>query len=109
MSAWLLIALVAALGWAAGTLYGNRYVGGLDRDRVCANTGVALGDTVLRGVERARRDSVALAARNCASRLEVARGGSESRIHIPLAIVVLLSALVTGLFTVVWVFRRAWR
>ena len=106
LSAWLLIVLVASFGWVAGKVYADRYVDGLDRDQVCANTGVALGDTVLRRVERARSDSAALADRNCSARYRLARQGSESRVYLPLALVVLLSGLVTSFFSVRWAFRR---
>ena len=106
LGAWAVIALVAAVGWVAGTVYADRYTDGLDRAVVCMNTGVALGDTVLRGVERARRDSAALADRNCASRYRLARQGRASKVHVPLAVAVLLSAMVTAVFTVRWVIRR---
>lgn len=107
-SAWLALVIVAVVGWIAGTLYADVYVQRLDRYRVCANTGVALGDTVLRGVERARRDSTALADRNCAARYELARQGRRNRVHLPLAAIVLLSALVTGFFSLRWGIRFAW-
>ena len=97
---------MASTGWIAGAVYANSYIDGLDRDEVCANTGVALGDTLLRRAERARSDSAALAERNCDSRYQLARQGRESMVYIPLAIVVLLSALVTGLFSIRWVLRR---
>ena len=87
LGAWLLIVLVASVGWLAGRVYADRYVEGLDRDVICANTGVALGDTLLRRVERARSDSIATAERNCASRYQLARQGRESMVYIPLAIV----------------------
>jgi hypothetical protein len=104
--AWLLIGLVAVVGWIAGSVYADRYVDGLGRDQVCANTGVALGDTLLRSVERARRDSTALADRNCAARYALARQGRETRAHIGLVLLVFVSALVTGFFTLRWLVRR---
>jgi hypothetical protein len=106
LRAWLLIASVAAIGWVAGAVYADRYVAGLDREEVCANTGVALGDTVLRRVERARSDSIALADRNCAARYRLARQGRAVMVRIPLVIAVLLSALVAGLFSIIWGSKR---
>lgn len=106
LGAWLALALVAAVGWVAGTVYANRYVSGLDRATVCASTGVALGDTLLRGAEQARRDSAELADRNCSSRYRLAHQSRENLVHIPLAIGVLLGALVAGLFSIAWVLRR---
>ena len=109
LSAWLLIALVASIGWIAGTVQADIYMDGVDREEICAGTGVALGDTLLRSVERARRDSTALAERNCSVRYRLARQGREGMVHIPLAIAVLLSALGTSFFSARWVFRRVWR
>jgi hypothetical protein len=108
LSAWILIATVAAIGWIAGSVYADLSVRGLDREQVCRNTGVALGDTVLRGIERARRDSAELADRNCAARYALARQGRESSVRIRVGIVVLLSVLVAGVFTLSWAVRRAW-
>jgi len=107
LSAWLVIALLATVGWLAASVYADRHVAGLDRDEVCAYTGVALGDTMLRSVERARRDSAALADRNCSARFELARRGRELALRIRLALVVFLSALVTGFFSLRWAVRRA--
>lgn len=104
--AWLSIAAVAAIGWVGGNVSADRYVNGLERDDICADIGVALGDTVLRGVERARRDSAELADRNCSSRYRLARQGRANSVHIPLAIGVVLSALVATLFSIVWVLKR---
>jgi hypothetical protein len=109
LGAWLAIALVGLAGWATGTVHVSRYVDGLDRDAVCANTGVALRDTTLIGAERARRDSSALAERNCSARYRVARQGRQSRVFIPLALVVLVSGLVASFFSVRWLLRRAGR
>lgn len=109
LRAWLSIALLALAGWVAGTVHVNRYIDGLDRDAVCANTGVTLRDTTLIGAERARSDSTALAERNCSARYRVARQGRESMIFIPLALAVLLSGLVASFFSVRWLFRRATR
>ena len=108
LSAWILIATVAAIGWIAGSVYADLSVRGLDREQVCRNTGVALGDTVLRGIDRARRDSAELADRNCAARYALARQGRESSVRIRVGIVVLLSVLVAGVFTLSWAVRRAW-
>ena len=109
LGAWLVVALVGLAGWFAAGPLADRYVRGLDREVVCVNTGVALGDTVLRDVERARRDSAELAERNCAARYELARGGRENAIRIPLALAVLASALVLTLVSLAWAARGAWR
>lgn len=109
IGAWLLIVLLASVGWVAGRVYADRYVGGLDREEVCANTGVALGDTVLRRVERARSDSAALADRNCAARYRLARQGRENMVYLPVAIAVLLSSLATVFLSVRWAFKRVRR
>jgi hypothetical protein len=106
LSAWLMIALVASIGWITGRVYANIYIDGADREEICSGTGVALGDTLLRSVERARSDSTALAERNCSFRYQLARQGREGMVHIPLAIVVLLSALVASFFSIWWVLRR---
>lgn len=106
LGAWLSIVLVALIGWIAGSVHADRYADGLDREVVCANTGVALGDTLLRRVERARSDSLALADRNCAARYRLARQGRATMVYIPLAIVVLLGGLVTGVFSIRWAFKR---
>ncbi|MDH3208185.1 MAG: hypothetical protein OEO79_16405 [Gemmatimonadota bacterium] len=105
-TAWVLIIFVGSVGWAAGRVYAAVYMAGVDRDAVCANTGVALGDTVLRTVERARSDSTALADRNCLRRYQLARQGREGRVHLPVGIVVALSSLVMGLITMGWGLRR---
>lgn len=108
LSAWLLLAVLAVVGWVAGTTHVNRYVEGLDRDEVCANVGVTLRDTTIIGAERARRDSAALAERNCAARYTVARQGRQNQVFLPLYLFVALSGLVTSLFSVGWVIKRAW-
>lgn len=105
-TAWVLILFVGSVGWAAGRVYAAVYMSGVDRAALCANTEVALGDTLLRTVERARRDSTALADRNCVRRAQLARRGRESMVHVPVAIVVALSSLAMGLITIGWGIRR---
>jgi hypothetical protein len=103
----MLISVVTSVGWIAGAVYADMYVGGLDRGQVCVNTGVALGDTVLRSVERARRDSAALADRNCTARYTLARQGRAVTVRTGVVLVAFLSALVTSSFTLRWMLRRA--
>ena len=91
--AWASIALVAVVGWFGGRVYADRFVASLDRDEVCASIDVALGDTVFRGAEQARRDSAELADRQCASRLRLARQGATNRVYLPLAIGAALATL----------------
>jgi hypothetical protein len=109
LSAWVLIAALGGGGWAAGTVYVDRYVESLDREEVCANVRVALRDTTIIGAERARADSAALADRNCTARIEVARQGRRGQIFLPLGLLVAASVLVMGLVTLGWIVRRAWR
>jgi hypothetical protein len=108
LSAWLLVALVAVVGWGAGTLHVNRYVESLSRDEICADVGVTLRDTTIIGAEQARRDSAALAERNCAARYTVAREGRRTQVFIPLALLVGAGTLVASLFSIGWLVRRAW-
>lgn len=108
LSAWILITTIGAVGWFAAAVYADLSVRGLDREQVCRNTDVALGDTILRGIERARRDSTELADRNCSARYALARQGRENSVRIPVAVVVTLSALVVGILTLYWMVRRAW-
>ena len=84
----------------------SSYVAGLDRAVICANTGVTLRDTTIIGADRARRDSAALAERNCEARYEVARQGRSNLVFIPLAVLLLLSSLVAGLVTLRWALGR---
>lgn len=99
---WLFIALTALVGWLAGRIHVSRYVASLDREVICADVGVALRDTTIIGAERARRDSAALAERNCAARFEVARKGRRNQVLLPLALFVAVSVSVASLVSVGW-------
>jgi len=103
---WLLIALAGLVGWVAGRVYVSRYVATLDREVICADVGVALRDTTIIGAERARRDSAALAERNCAARFEVARQGRRSEVLIALALFVAISVSIASLVSVAWLLTR---
>lgn len=103
---WLLIALTAVVGWLAGRIHVSRYVASLDRETICADVGVALRDTSIIGAERARRDSAALAERNCAARFEVARQGRRNEVLIALALFVAISVSIASLVSVAWLLTR---
>lgn len=103
---WLLIAVTAAVGWVAGLLYISRYAASLDREAICADVGVALRDTTIIGAERARRDSAALAERNCEARFQVARQGRRNEVLFALALFVAFSVSVASLVSVGWLLTR---